>query len=143
MAPFLNALSQIKGDPLTLVGYVVLVAAWVAIAISSKKARALFRTIKNLPEEDRLKALSLEYRTSPKSGLSAEQWIRSRLHLYLFSGFAITILLLFALGISAITYAHDHRSAKAPCTSSGSNATHGDNSPVIPCNSGTVNLSIN
>lgn len=141
MKPFLDALSQIKGDPLTLVGYVCFVAAWLVIALNSRKARALFRTINSLPEKDRLAALSLEYRASPKAGLTAEQWIQSRIHLYLFSGFAITTLLLLALGISAIAYSQNHRALApiAPCTTVGTNTTYGDNSPIVPCNSGTIN----
>jgi hypothetical protein len=138
LKPFVDALSSIKGDPLTLVAYVICVAAWVVVSLQSRKASKLFKTVRNLPEKDRLAAISLEYRTSPRAGLSAEQWIRSRKHLYLFSGFAITVLVLFALIISAEVYAHDHPS-KQPCSSSGTNTTEGDHSPIIPCNEGTIN----
>ena len=99
---FLHSLSVVADHPLALIGYLAVVLAWLIIGLQSRKSKALFSKVKDLPEGDRLKALELEYRSTPKAGLSAEQWMRSRVHLYIFSGFAITCFLVLALCLAAV-----------------------------------------
>jgi hypothetical protein len=102
MAEFLKALTVAARSPLAMVGYLAALTAWLVVALTTKRASLLFRTIRSLSEADRLHAIELEYKTKPRSGLSAEQWIRSRVHLYIFAGFAITCFLLLTLVSYAI-----------------------------------------
>src|SRR5262249_24540731 len=88
------------------VAYITVIISWLIVALQTRKSTQFFNVIKNLPEADRLEALKLEYRTTPRAGLSAEQWLTSRRMNLIFAGFGITIfaivlLLLFALTISA------------------------------------------
>jgi hypothetical protein len=102
MPEFLKALTVAARSPLAMVGYLAALIAWLVLALTTRRASLLYRAISSLPEADRLHAVELEYKVRPRSGLSAEQWIRSRVHLYLFAGFGITCFLLLALVSYAI-----------------------------------------
>lgn len=99
MDNLIDSLKLIGDQPLALVGYIAIVGAWLYASLLNRKAIALFRAIKSLPEEDRLKAITLEYRVVPKSGLTAEQWLRSRQTSYIFAAFALTCFVaIFIIG---------------------------------------------
>jgi hypothetical protein len=78
---------------MAFMSYVVLVVAWGAIAFRINRNQQLLRNLEKLPPDDRLPALQLEVNgVQLRSGISPEQWIRSRIHQYLFLGFAALCL---------------------------------------------------
>ncbi|MAF66866.1 MAG: hypothetical protein CMJ84_14575 [Planctomycetes bacterium] len=100
----LSALPDAASTPLALVGYVVLIVAWVVIALRVKRNKQLLGSLEKLPEGDRLKVLQMEMgAVHIKSGLTPEQWIRSRVHLYYFLGFAILSLVVVLIFTIAAT----------------------------------------
>jgi hypothetical protein len=70
MDNFLKALPVVADHPLALVGYLAVVISWLIVSLRIRKARKLFDAIKLLPEDQRLEAIKLEYKTVPRSGLS-------------------------------------------------------------------------
>jgi predicted lysophospholipase L1 biosynthesis ABC-type transport system permease subunit len=64
----------------------------------------LLRNLQKLPPRDRLKALQAEMgAVQLASGLSPEQWLRSKVHLYYFLGFAVLFLSFVILFVVAAT----------------------------------------
>jgi hypothetical protein len=80
------------------VGYLLVVTSWLVISLRVRRNRQLLQSLEKLPERDRLEALRLEMGVvSLKGGLSPQEWIRSRIHLYLFVGFCILAILVVVL----------------------------------------------
>jgi hypothetical protein len=100
---FLGALKTAGTNPIALVGYLVVVAAWVYVKTTDGRLKFIAKTIKDLPETDRLEILKKEYNTTPRKGLSAEEWIKSRKQLLLFFGFITTVLAIVVIGLAAIS----------------------------------------
>jgi hypothetical protein len=100
-----SALPSVAGSPLAFTAYLAAIAAWMVIAWRVNRNKQLLRNLDKLPERSRLEALRMEMgAVRLKSGLSPEQWIRSRIHLYYFLGFAILALVGTALfTVSAVT----------------------------------------
>ena len=94
---FLDALPSVAGHPLALAGYAIAVGAWLIAGLKVRKANMLFRAVKDLPPADQFSALQLEYRTVPKAGLSAEQFLRSQRQNFVFAGFCVTAILLVVI----------------------------------------------
>jgi len=66
---------------------------WVVIALKVKRNAQVLAHIDKLPSKDRLAALQLEMgAVNIKGNMTPEQWIRARVHSYLFFGFAILCL---------------------------------------------------
>jgi hypothetical protein len=100
----LEALPSIAQSPLAFVGYIFVVACWLIISIRVKRNKELLKNLEKLPSKSRLKALQLEMgAVKLKSGLSPEQWIKSRIHLYVFLGFAIICLMVVILFVISAT----------------------------------------
>lgn len=99
------ALPGVATSPLAFVAYLAAVIAWAGIAWRVNRNRQLLQHLDKLPEKARLEALRMEMgAVRLKSGLSPEQWIRSRIHLYTFLGFAILALIAVILfTVSAIS----------------------------------------
>jgi hypothetical protein len=55
-----------------------------------------------VPEKDRAALLAKEYNTTPRKGLSAEQWIRSRKHLLLFLTFVALVVAIAVVTVTAM-----------------------------------------
>jgi hypothetical protein len=88
--------------------------AWLYLRQRVERNKGLLSKIDKLPETDRLDALRAEMGSVKVSGLSAEQWIRSRTHLYYFLSFAILCLLISVLfAISAFKSANATTSGTA------------------------------
>ncbi len=111
MEKFLQALPIVASHPLALLGYLAVVIAWLVVALQTRKANKLFDVIKSLPPQQRLKAIELEYRTAPRSGLSAEQWLQSRKMSFIFAGFAITLFTILVLVAFALIPSSDTRAS--------------------------------
>lgn len=81
--------------------------AWLYLWQRVERNNGLLSKIDKLPEKDGLDALRAEVGNVRVSGLNAEQWIRSRIHLYYFLSFAILWLLVSVLfAISAFKNAN-------------------------------------
>ena len=90
----LASLPSVATHPLALVAYIVVIIAWVLIAWRVKRNKNLLSHLDKLPDSDRLQALQSEMgNISLKEGLSADQYLKSRIHFYYFLGFAILCLM--------------------------------------------------
>jgi hypothetical protein len=100
---FLNALPLAAKSPLAFCAYLLTLFAWFLIAWRVKRYRILLRYLKSLPARDRLAAIKAEIGAIEiKDGLTAEQWLKSRIHIFYFSGFCVvcvTILAIVALTV--------------------------------------------
>ena len=100
---FLVNLKDVGSSPYAFAAYIAVVAAWVYTSVARHRLGKIGQLLKDLPREDRTRVILKEYSTLPRSGLSAEQWIKSRQHLLLFLAFlslmlCLTIIVVIALG---------------------------------------------
>jgi hypothetical protein len=101
-APFLAHLKDVASSPLALVAYVVLVGAWTYVVSARQRLGHVRKLINSLPEADRAGIIAKEYNTTPRAGLSAAQWLRSRQHVLLFIGFLSTLFAVTLIAILAV-----------------------------------------
>ncbi len=99
---FLDNLQDVAGSPYAFVAYIAVLLAWVYTTVARHRLGKIAGALKDLPENDRSKVLLKEYSTSPREGLSAEDWIRSRRHMMVFLAFlslmiCVTLVLIIAL----------------------------------------------
>jgi hypothetical protein len=99
---FFSSIKTAATSPYALIAYVCLLAAWVYIATKGFGLRHISKIIMAVPEKDRAALLAKEYNTTPRKGLSAEQWIRSRKHLLLFLAFIALVVALAVVIVTAI-----------------------------------------
>jgi hypothetical protein len=85
-----------------------------------------------VPEKDRAALLAKEYNTTPRKGLSAEQWIRSRNYLLLFAAFIALVLAAAIVAVTAIL------TPIKPSTVSGPASTTGAQSPAVTGNGNQI-----
>lgn len=137
----LRALRYAAGSPLAFVAYLFVVASWVVIAVFVNRDQNLLKNLKSLPERDRLAALKVQLGYVPvEGGLSAEQYLRSRLHKYYLVAFIVFCMALLALSAIAFSY----RSPVSPTTTNptpnqtSNQTTTGPNSPNIIGNQNSV-----
>jgi hypothetical protein len=78
--------------------------------------------------KDRARVLEMEYKVLPRAGLSAEQWIRSRIHMFVFSGIIIGIFAGVSLGTVALVISSKKTAAQGNETPSNVDAA----SPIPP-----------
>jgi hypothetical protein len=98
----ISALPETATSPYAFVAYIVLVLGWLVISLKVRRNRHLLKHLSTLPEKDRLKALELEMgAVRIRHGLTAEQWIKSRVHLYVFLAFVMTSLVVVVLFVVA------------------------------------------
>ncbi|MGH1451327.1 MAG: hypothetical protein ACRBBM_18130 [Pseudomonadaceae bacterium] len=84
----IEALPSAATNPYAFTSYVLLVVAWVIVVFRVKRNKQLLDNLQKLPEQDRLAALKLEiHGVELKEGITPEQWIKSKIHSYLFMGF--------------------------------------------------------
>jgi hypothetical protein len=89
----LAALPHAASSPYAFVAYVSVVVAWVVIALKVKRNAQLLAHIDKLPPKDRLAALQLEMGTIRiKENMTPEEWLRGRVHSYIFYAFCILCL---------------------------------------------------
>lgn len=100
-----SGLPVVASSPSALLAYLVVILAWVVIAWRVNRHKNLLVNLEKLPPHDRLKALQDEMgMVEVASGLSPEQWIRSKVHLYYFLAFAVVFLsfvILFVVGAAS------------------------------------------
>jgi len=100
---FLQHLKEVAASPFAFVAYICVVAAWVYVVSARNRLRTIEKTLKQLPPEMRADVLLREYATTPRKGLSAEQWIRSRKQTLLFAAFLATLIAGVAITIPALS----------------------------------------
>ncbi|MGL9623154.1 hypothetical protein QRQ56_34870 [Bradyrhizobium sp. U531] len=84
---FLNAIPAAAANPLALIAYLATVLAWTLIAWRVKRFQILMDKIEKLKEGDRLEAIRIETGRVVPKGMTAEQYLRSRIHFFIFAGF--------------------------------------------------------
>src|SRR6266496_24498 len=97
---FIDGLKTAATSSYAFVAYVCLVSAWVYVAVAQHRLKQVSKVIAQVPPESRAALLAKEYNVLPRSGLSAEQWMRSRKHTLLF--FACLALMIVALLITVV-----------------------------------------
>jgi hypothetical protein len=104
----LKAIPAAAASPLALIAYLATVGAWTLIAWRVRRHAVLLAHIQHLPLEDRIKAIQMElgYVEVPK-GLSAEQYLRSRIHSFVFSGFVVLCAALVIIAGMAFYKRHE------------------------------------
>jgi hypothetical protein len=90
---FLDHLKDTAASPFALIAYVALIGAWTYL--QSRNVR--LKRLRDLPPNQRLEALRLEYKTEPRDGLSAEQWIRSRRQTLVLIAFLATLFVVLVI----------------------------------------------
>ena len=89
-------------SPLALIAYLSAVIAWVLVALKTTRMKSLLKHLADIPRADRLEAIKAEMgAVNLREGLSPEQWLQSKVHIYYFSGFltlclAVVVVLLVA-----------------------------------------------
>lgn len=100
----LQALPEIAISPLAMFAYIVTIGAYVLVALRVRRHRDLLQYLTALPEKDRLSALESELgNVKPRTGVTAEQWLRSRIHHYYFLAFLATCITVIVI-VSLILY---------------------------------------
>jgi hypothetical protein len=105
LSHFLSQLRSVATSPYAFVAYIAVVAAWVYTTIARHRLNKVAQVLKDLPPKDRITLIEQEYRTSPRKGLSAEQWIRARRHTLLLVAFlsvliCVTVVVIIAFVLS-------------------------------------------
>jgi hypothetical protein len=107
LSHFLSQLRSVGTSPYAFAAYIAVVAAWVYTTSARHRLNKVAQVLKDLPPKDRIKLIEQEYRTSPRKGLSAEQWIRSRRHTLLLVAFlsvlicaTVVVIIAFVLSFS-------------------------------------------
>lgn len=104
MKDFVEAIPAAGASPLAFAAYAMLIFAWTVITLNIWRTGKLFRAVKDLPESERVKAISLEYRTAPARGLSAAQWLRAQRSKQLLFGFFATLVCIIVLVALVLQY---------------------------------------
>jgi hypothetical protein len=86
------ALRQVAGSPLALLGYALLLASWTYVALARHRLNRVASIISKIPEAQGAQILERAYSTFPKSGLSAEQWLRSQRQGLIFFGLLAALI---------------------------------------------------
>jgi hypothetical protein len=96
-----SALKTVATSPYAFVAYIVLICVRGYVIVAQSRLKRIAGVIKQVAPKDRARLLENEYRTFPRSGLSAEQWIRAR-RMNLF--FLALVVLVLAATVLATVY---------------------------------------
>src|ERR1700741_1220338 len=92
MQAALSILPQIAGHPVAIVAFVLVVGAFLWTGMRIRMHRGLQTMIAAIPENQRLKAIEAHLgHVRMKSGLSPEEFLRSRIHAYVLWAFMATL----------------------------------------------------
>jgi hypothetical protein len=99
-----QAIPAAASSPMAFAAYALAVVSTTIVALKTKRNRQLLKHLGDLPARERLKALELEMGSVrvPK-GLTPEQWLRSRIHYYLFVGFGVLSAVVLVVAVVALT----------------------------------------
>ena len=103
MEKFLSTIQVAATNPLAYGAYIATVLAWFLLGLRVQRHKILLDRLAQIPEKDRLTAIELEMGVvRVKGGITAEQWLRSRIHTYYIIGICVlcfTILIIASLAI--------------------------------------------
>ena len=122
---FFSAIKTAAASPFGVVAFIGLIVAWAYLEIGQYRLKRVSKIIRAVPEQDRAALLAREYSTFPRTGLSAEQWIRSRQYQYRFYAVLAAIVAVTLVTITALWTPRQPRRISGPAH------TTGDQSPAI------------
>lgn len=100
---FLKAIPGAAASPLALIAYLATLLAWVFIAYRVNRFRELMKRIGSLPESDRIKAIKAELGfIDVPEGLTGEQYLRKRIHTFVFIGWLAACATVSTVGLKAV-----------------------------------------
>ena len=97
MNDFLKALPYVATSPLAFVAYLVIIISSAVISIKTKRLQSLLQNIKNIPPLQRKSLIEKEMQTVLPSNILAEDWIKSRIHQFVFYGFILFLVFIVIL----------------------------------------------
>lgn len=106
-----DSLKTAATSPLAMVGYLAAIGAWVVVGLNGNRLNKLTKALGQLPEADRLRALELEYKAFPKSGLTPKDFLKLKRQQFRLAAFIITLLAILALVSFAAYVATRHDKA--------------------------------
>ena len=95
----LRALPAIAGSPYALVAYAGALLAYVVLGWRVARNRNLLRSLEKVPVEDRAKLLRAEMNAVVPDSISAEDWLRGKIHRYYFLAFLVVCLVIVVLAV--------------------------------------------
>jgi hypothetical protein len=100
---FFSYVADAAKSPYAFAAYAMALAAWVVIAWRVQRYRVLLGHLSMIPESDRLEALRDEM-GNPHGAekMTAEQYLRSRIHIFLFVGYGLTIVAALVVVVIAL-----------------------------------------
>lgn len=99
---FLDGLRVVARSNYAVVAYIGLLAAWVYVVISRSKLDATTKSLKVLKAEQRAEALRRLYPEFPTTGMSAEEFIRSRRNGQFLIAFIAFLVAVVAVAVLAV-----------------------------------------
>jgi len=100
----LQSLPEAAQSPLAFIAYLSAIVAWLWVALRTRRLKLVLDKIKDLPPAEIPKIISKEMGEVLPKSISAEDWIRSRKHLYfLFAFLALCFLVLCIVGLASHT----------------------------------------
>ena len=129
---FFSSIKAAATSPYALIAYICALGAWVWTTIAQYRLKRISGIIAKVPEKERTALLAREYSTYPRTGLSAEQWIRSRKHLLL--AYAVFALIVAAAVVAATALL----TPRQPHQASGPASTTGAQSPAVTGNGNEI-----
>lgn len=89
ISAFISAIPAAAASPLALVAYLATLVAWTLVAWRVNRFTVLMNSIDKLPEKDRIEAIRVETGRVVPKGMTAEQYLRSRIHSFILVGFFV------------------------------------------------------
>ncbi len=105
-----NAIPAAASSLFALVAYAIAVVALVVIGWSVTRQRNILERLKNIPEANREEALRIAMGKTIKGGMTANEWIKSRIHLYFFLAFTIICFVIIVIILVATLQAQNTKS---------------------------------
>jgi|GEM_PF-4765154 hypothetical protein len=88
-------------SPYSFISYIILIIAVVFVTTRNGKLKLLSAQFSSLSEKERLLVIRSEYKTEPKQGLTAEEWLTERSQ---FLNFLLILSLILAVIIIAVVF---------------------------------------
>ena len=108
-----EALSVAASSPLAMFGYLVGLLASAALIWRVRRNQNLLSKLTDIPRGDRKDVIQSEMGVVLPKSISAEQWLRARLHHYYFLGFLVIAACVTLVGVIAFTHTASATSSNA------------------------------
>ena len=98
----IKGLAQAGKEPLAFVAYTILIIAIFSVAWKESRIKIIAKSLKDLPESERLEALKLEYNLQPRDGMDTTSFLilEKRRHYFLLAMTIIAMIVIIgSLGI--------------------------------------------